>query len=699
MIVPRFANLPTAAVRRLAALSAAIPPRVRVGLLVGGFLVLGAVHFLGLFAARIDLKSADLRETAGHAARFKNGFTKANRDFINRHGRILENGWARRSIPATSSKRVTEQGQGRFFVTDSGNLWFSSSDNAAITGENRTYHLEAPRKAPVWLIAAWALGLAVLAWRQPGIFPRWLLVATFLAVGLMAVFEQAWIYREANERFPTMDPDIWDYHCPALRFYDTGEINVHGNRSFLYPTVVGLLLRHGGPSFEYLTYQQQAISLFCGLFLAAGALIAVWRVFRFPFWVGCAVCLLCYALYAFSPAVIFYESALRPEIATICAFCILTFLAASCIVAKRSKKPAVFSVSLGFLVLCSVAIVFTRKSAGMVLFTPIILPLFLMNGLRAKVVAAALAGCAIAAVFLPLYAYQKQLQQRHDSEWSTKFFARYLMMWQADIIRPVLAEQAANEPGNAFLQHLHQAYEREFTREKIPGEFDLYYAKFGYKPEHIERNLRPYNGLISAEEKDRLYKQLFAEAVRKHPTRYARKIFGQLGWYYAFDGLPYPTGYALPEKRFAFTKISIETRAQVSAREILGNDAEMQRMEEARDLIHRLPPKPIVIFFKFAAKLFPVTLLLLPIAIGARIFAKNRENGVEFWDGLTLTAYASVVPFVVVFTFACLSSLSLDRFIAMLLPATLFAQICAICWIWRGFTIFSKINTSNNQRT
>ncbi len=92
-----------------------IPGPVRGWILFSASLLACALHFLGLGNHRISLKREDIREQRGFGVRFPRNLVPGSPAHVNRHAHIEEDGWRRRSIRATSNRRVIEQGDGRFF--------------------------------------------------------------------------------------------------------------------------------------------------------------------------------------------------------------------------------------------------------------------------------------------------------------------------------------------------------------------------------------------------------------------------------------------------------------------------------------------------------------------------------------------------------------------------------------------------------
>lgn len=133
-------------------------------LLAAGIVSLGLLFFQsingGPFRAEVALDPNDIRETEGHGHRWR----MPNRDHslaMKRHpfrrAQMFEDG-APIGPSLTGRPGVTDLGRGRFYVTERGNLWFSTSDNSLPQTNGRRYTVRIAREPGAWHFA----GAAVL---------------------------------------------------------------------------------------------------------------------------------------------------------------------------------------------------------------------------------------------------------------------------------------------------------------------------------------------------------------------------------------------------------------------------------------------------------------------------------------------------------------------------------------------------------
>jgi hypothetical protein len=660
-------------------------------ILVFGFtllsLVLCALHFLGFASERHSLAVETIRDESGFATWWRLKKLGISADRAREHGHIEEDGWRRRSLLVGSRSVVQEIGEGRWHVTAAGNLWVASSDNTRIAENGRDYVLVVPRKLPPILLFSLPIGFALLWWRAKHLRPLVLACAGSLAVVtvMMAQTEAAWELRQRNEKLAEIDGDLWGYHTPVLHFVEHGEVSQHSHRAFGYPLFVGLILRHGVTSFEYLTHVQQLISLASAWLLAAAVVLALRHIFRLPWWVAGVGACLAHWLYVFSPSAIHLEAAYRPEIMVMSgasAYLLLAVCAFAVWRRVRHLSPTLI-VLLVAMSVTAVLIFFLKQAWGLAMFSPLLFAVAIADIWRRRGVCLLITAAAWMMSYFPLALYQSHLEERFDREQSQLFTPRYLLFWQADIIRPVLARRAAANPEEPFLAGLHQVFEEEFTREHPTDEFALFYRKFDFVPEDIRREIIPYTDLWEPEKKADLYVGMFLEGVLTQPVRYAVKVARQLGWYYSFSGVPYPTLSAKPEMRFHGGWQMLGPRAENTVR-ILDNGAEIQRLERAEHLFFEPAPRRVKTALELLGRAVPWMLILtLPFALfqclrRVRGRALHSRDG----DGLTLRAMLAFValPFLVLLTFAMLTTLSIDRFISMALPLTLFSQVCLLAY-------------------
>lgn len=665
-------------------------------------LVLYAVHFLGFASARHDLSLQQMREKGDLAPRWNLVRMGVSPDRARLHGHVEEDGWRRRSLHVGSKGEVEELGEGRFHVTAGGNLWLASSDNTKITENGRDYELVVPRKLPLVALLLPLIGFAVIWWRARALRPLVAsCVGTVVVIAvMMAQTESAWELRQRNEKFAEMDGDLWHYRVPALRFVEHGEVSQQSHRAFGYPLLVGLILRWGEPSFEYLSHVQQIASLVAAWLLAAAVALALRRAFRLPWWIAGVGACLAHWLYVFSPSAIHLEAAFRPEIMVMIGS-VGYLLLVVCAVVEWRRAGRLTPVFVGLLVamtLAAVSVFFIKQAWGLAMLSPMLFAVAIPETWRTRGVCLLITAGVWAMSYLPLAQYQGHLEERYDREQSLLFTPRYLLFWQADIIRPVLARRAAAEPDELFITKLHEVYEAEFTRERSSEEFGMYYGKFGFVPEEIRRELGRFTHLWPAEKKAELYVGMFIEGVATDPVGYAVKVVRQLAYYYGVSGVPYPTLTATPNMRFQGTW---EMLSGVSAETIrvLGNGAEVRRIERAENLFFEPPPRRVISWLRFLGRALPwMWGLVLPFAVVQLVrITRGRspatEDGDADVDALTLRSllFFVVLPFLVLLTFAMLTSLSIDRFISMALPLTLFSQLCVFAyvacvlrqWFWR----------------
>jgi len=664
-------------------------PRVALTLVFGYTLLslgLCAMHFLGVASQHYSLSAEAMRDESGTIARWNLEKMGVNFDRARLYGHIEEDGWRRRSLHVGSMGLVKEIGQGRWHVTTGGNLWLASSDNTRIADNGRDYVLVVPRKLPTICLLLIPVGFVILWWRLEQRRPLVLACASVLAVVtvMMANTEAAWELRQRNEKFAEMDGDLWSYRAPALHFFEHGEVAQHSHRAFGYPLFAGMTLRWGVPSFEYLTHVQQLTSLAAAWLLAAALALALRHIFLLPWWVAGVGACLAHWLYVFSPSAIHWESAFRPEI-MVMSGAIVYLLIAVCAFAewRRSKDLSPTLIALLVLMAVTAVVIFFLKQAwGLALFSPMLFALTIPDNFRRRGGALLIVASVWMMTYFPLAHLQSQLEERFDREQSMLFTPRYLLFWQADVIRPVLAGRAAENPDDPFLAKLHEVFEEEFTRERSSGDFAMFYGKFGFVPEDIRSAIDPYTHLREPEEKADLYVAMFIEGVLTHPVNYGVKVARQLGWYYGFSGIPYPTLSARPEMRFRGTWEMLAPTAQDTAL-VLGNDAEIERLKRAEHLIFEPAPLRVKAALKFLGRTLPwLWILTLPFAlIQCLRLMRGRQSFAS--DALTLRALISFVtlPFLVLLTFAMLTSLSIDRFISMALPLTLFSQMCVLAYI------------------
>lgn len=672
--------------------------------LVFGFtlvsLILCAVHFLGVASERHSLSTKNDPDESGFAVRWNLAKMGVDLDRARQHGHIEESGWRRRGLHVGSMSRVKEFGEGRWHVTTGGNLWLASSDNTRISSNGRDYVLVVPRKLPLTLLLFLPIGFALLWWRMRTLRPLVLACAAILTVVtvLMANTEAAWELRQRNEKIAEMDGDLWSYRAPALHYFENREVAQHSHRAFGYPLFAGVTLLWGVPCFEYLTHVQQLISLVAAWVLAAATALALRHVFLLPWWVAGVGACLAHWLYVFSPSAIHLEAAFRPEIMVMSGSTVYLLLAV-CAFAEWRRSRRLSPTLIGLLValaVTAVLIFFLKQAWGLAMFSPLLLALAIPDTWRKRGTCLLIAASVWAMAYFPLAHFQSELEQRFDREQSLLFTPRYLLFWQADIIRPVLAKRAAANPDEPFLSALHKVYEAEFTRERPGDDSAMFYGKFGFVPEDIRRNISPYTHLWEPDKKADLYVSMFLEGVLTQPVRYSVKVARQLGWYYnLFDGTPYPTLSARPEMRFHGSWNMLGPTAQETAR-ILGNGAELARLERAEHLFFEPPPRRVTGLLDFLGRALPwMWILALPFAV-VQCLRLLRGRSPRGSDALTLraTLLFAALPFLVLLTFAMLTSLSIDRFISMALPLTLFSQVCVFAYLgvviagytrrWRG---------------
>ena len=674
-----------------------VPSRASLPVVLGfALLSLGvcAVHFLGVASERHSLLPGKGAHDSGFAARWNLEKMGVDLDRARQHGHIEEDGWRRRSLYAGSMKLVKEIGEGRWHITTGGNLWLSSSDNTAIAGNGRDYVLVVPRRLPPFLLLLLPLGFAILWWQiKPlrSLLLNCALTLTFVSV-LMANTQAAWELRQRNEKIAEMDGDLWSYRAPALHFFEHGEVSQHSHRAFGYPLFAGLTLLRGVPSFEYLTHVQQLISLTAAWLLAAAVAIALRHIFLLPWWTAGAGACLAHWLYVFSPSAIHLEAAFRPEITVMsgASFYLLLAVCAFAIWRRARRLSPILVILLVAMAVTAVLIFFQKQAWGLAMFSPMLFAVAIPDTWRTRATCLAIATAAWMLAYFPLAHFQRQLEQRFDREQSMLFTPRYLLFWQADIIRPVLARRAAANPEDPFLAGLHKVFETEFTRQHPNDQFEMFYGKFGFVPEDIRREIAAYTHLWEPEKKADLYVGMFVEGVLTQPVRYALKVARQLGWYYSFSGVPYPTLSAKPEMRFHGSWFMLAPNAEETAH-ILGNEAELKRLERAENLVFEPAPRRVKDVLVLLGRALPwMGIPVLPFALiqCLRLLRGRPSYGS---DALTLRAVLTFValPFLVLLTFAMLTTLSIDRFISMALPLTLFSQVCvgaylfgviACCW-------------------
>ena len=664
-------------------------PRAPLVLVIGySLLSLGlcAVHFLGVASERYSLSPRKDPDEIGFAARWNLKKMHVALDRARQHGHVEEDGWRRRSLHVGSMSVVQEIGEGRWHVTTGGNLWLASSDNTPITENGRDYVLVVPRKLPPILLLALPIGFAVLWWRMKPLRPLVLACAASLAAVtvLMANTEAAWELRQRNEKFAEMDGDLWGYRVPTLHFFEHGEVSQHSHRAFGYPLFAGMVLRSGVASFEYLAHVQQLISLAAAWLLAAAVAIALRQVFLLPWWMAGTAACLAHWLYVFSPSAIHLEAAFRPEIMVMSGATVYLLLAVCAFaVWRRAKRlTPMLATLLVAMAVTAVLIFFLKQAWGLAMFSPMLFALAIPDRWRTRGVCLVIATAAWMMAYFPLAHLQSQLEERFDREQSMLFTPRYLLFWQADIIRPVLGRRHAANPDEAFLAKLHEVFEAEFTRERSSDEFEMFYGKFGFVPEDIRREIDSFRHLWEPEERADLYVGMFVEGVLTQPVGYSVKVARQLGWYYGFSGIPYPTLSAKPEMRFRGSWAMLASTAEETSR-LLGNSAEIQRMERAEQLFFEPAPRRVKECLRLLGRMLPwMWIVALPLAVTQCVRLARRRPP---WgsDALTVRALLSFValPFLVLLTFAMLTTLSIDRFISMALPLTLFSQVCVFAYV------------------
>ncbi len=666
-----------------------VPPRAAL-VLVFGFTLLSlglcAVHFLGLASERHSLLPRTGPDASSFAARWNLEKMGVSVNRARQYGHIEEDGWRRRSLQVGSMSLVKEVGEGRWHVTTGGNLWLASSDNSSIAGNGRNYVLVVPRKLPPILLLFIPIGFVFLGWRLKHLRSRVAGCAATLAVVtvMMANTEAAWELRQRNEKFAEMDGDLWGYQIPLLHFFEHGEVSQHSHRAFGYPLFAGLTLRWGVASYEYLTHVQQLISLAAAWLLAAAVAIALRHIFLLSWWLAGVGACLAHWLYVFSPSTIHLEAAFRPEIMVMSGATVYLLLAVCAFAAWRRARriTPTLVVLLVAMAVTAVAIFFLKQAWGLAMFSPMLFAVAIPDTWRKRGVCLLIATTTWMMAYFPLAHFQSQLEERFDREQSQLFTPRYLLFWQADIIRPVLAKRAAAFPEDPFLAGLHKVFETEFTRVHPDDEFEMFYGKFGFVPEDIRREIGPYTHLWKPDERGKLYVSMFLEGVLTQPLRYTAKVARQLGWYYSFSGVPYPTLSANPEMRFQGGWNMLGPGAEETVR-ILGNGAEIQRLKRAQHLTFEPAPHRVKNVLKLLSRALPWTLILtLPFAL-AQCVRMLRGRPPCGSDALTLRAVLTFValPFLVLLTFAMLTTLSIDRFISMALPLTLFSQVCVFAYL------------------
>ncbi len=479
----------------------------------------------------------------------------------------------------------------------------------------------------------------------------------------------AWEFRQDNELFPFFDGDYPDYLEPALGFYQNGEISVHGNRSFVYPLFCGLVWKLDEPTLEDVTHFQQIFSFAAVLALCGAAVFAALRLFSAPLWLACGSGLAIYAAYLFAPGLIMAEWCLRPEIVSMTGQCFLLLTAVLAVAAWRKKSGRAAMLWTAVFAILGGSLFFAKKSWGLAVLSPVWFALLVPPSVLAKFRALLVAAIGLVAAFVPLYLFQSHLQRRYDAEASLLFTPRYLLLWQADLIRPVLQKRVDSGETDPFVLGLNRAFEAEFSREKAPDEFRLYYGKFGYKPELLALDLNQYLHLKPPEQRAEIYTGLFLEALRTRPHLYAWKVLRQLGWYYGFQRGVYNTDFVDASMRFQHTWASLRKRVG-EVENVLHDHGELARLQRSRDLIQKRPPRLAVRLLAALGTAFPFMLIATGIGIAADFRLQRPEARIQ----AKLVLLVLGIAFAVILTFALLSSLSIHRFISMVLPLTLFSQ-------------------------
>jgi len=664
-------------------------PRASLALVLGYTLLslgLCAVHFLNVGSEQHKLLPRKHAEQGSFSSRWNLEKMGVDLERARQYGHIEEDGWRRRSHYVGSMAAVKELGEGRWHVTTGGNLWLASSDNTPITENGRDYLLVVPRKLPTAILCLLSLGFVLLWWHVKPSRNLVLNCAATLgfATVLMANTEAAWELRQRNEKFAEMDGDLWGYQIPLMHFFEHGKVSQHSHRAFGYPLFAGLTFRWGVASFEYLTHVQQIISLAVAVLLAAAVALALRHIFRLQWWVAGAGACVAHWLYVFSPSAIHLEAAFRPESMVMSGAAVYLFLGVCAFVEWRIKKRITRTL-IGLLVALAVTAVivfFLKQAWGLAMFSPMLFAIAIPDSWRARGVCLLIATAAWMITYFPLAHFQSHLEERFDRVQSQLFTPRYLLFWQADIIRPVLAKRAAADTDDPFLAGLHNVFETEFTRDHPDDQFEMFYSKFGFVPEAIRREIAPYTDLREPEERGKLYVEMFLEGVMTQPLRYAVKVARQLGWYYSFaGGTPYPTLSAKPEMRFKGGWYMLKPRAEETAR-IFGNAGELQRLERAEHLFFEPAPLRVKKVLTFLGRSLPwILVATVPFAL-VQFLRLLRKRAPVGSDGFTLRSLSTfvILPFLVLLTFAMLTTLSIDRFISMVLPLTLFSQVCLLAY-------------------